>query len=112
MVGRYLRVNDREYPNPTDMTENYDNLETVNESEAGTDLIVEKRLGKLTANMTFQVSRLWRDRIITDCNLTSSIVYIDGVRKTGRLRLIDSHLEPESVNTDGYYTMTVVFYEK
>ena len=112
MLGKYLKVNGRQYPNPVEYVDNFENNETVNVSEAGTDLVASLRLLKLNATMTFQVSKRWMLIIKEDCSLLKSTIDIDGVTFDGRLRLTNATLEPDSELTEGYWTLSVTFIER
>lgn len=111
-LGKFIKINGTVMPNPTEYSEQFENLEKVNKSEAGTDLILVQRLMKLNVTMTFQVSRMMYDKIKQFCTLMTCDFYMDGTRYVGRLRLTGGNLEPESYNTDGYWTISVTFTEK
>lgn len=111
-LGKFIKINGITMPNPIEYNEEFENIETINTSEAGTDLVVSKRLMKLTATMTFQLSQMMYDYIKTFCELLSCDFNMDGKRYVGRLRLISSKLEPESYNTDGFWTVVITFSEK
>lgn len=49
-----MYFNTTEIPFPSSFTESYDTIESVNQSEAGTDLVNVTRYGKLTATMTIK----------------------------------------------------------
>lgn len=44
---------------PTKWDESFETLETVNETEAGTDVVDVRRQGKLTITATFKASSVW-----------------------------------------------------
>lgn len=111
-LGKFIKINGIAMPNPTEYSEQFENLEKVNKSEAGTDLILVQRLMKFNATMTFQVSTMMKDKITQFCNLMTCDFYMNGTRYVGRLRLSGCNLEPESYNTDGYWTISVTFSEK
>lgn len=112
MLGKYLKIDGLQYPNPISFSGTPEHKEKVNESEAGSDLVATKRLNKKNYAMTFQVSKYWYDRILADCSKLRVNAEIYGDQYVGRLRLATDTLEPDSVNTNGYWTIAVNFIEK
>mgnify|MGYP003311012749 CR=1 FL=1 len=115
MLGKYVKVDGVQYPNPTQTSESYANLENVNTSESGKDLASAQRLGKLTINFTFQLSSYWKERILADCRkLNVSLIYC-GKTYQGRLRASGNALaknSENSINTNGYWTLNIQFIER
>ena len=50
-----IKINNTSIPFSGSMSENYDTIETVNTSEAGTDIVQVARLGKLTLNIRYKM---------------------------------------------------------
>lgn len=115
MLGKYIKVDNVTYPNPTSTNVSFENNEKVNKSEAGTDLVSAIRLQKLTIKFTFQVSSYWRDIIRTDSRKLNVALNFGGNVYNGRLRVSGEVLAKNSENvssTDGFWTMTVSFVER
>lgn len=114
-LGKYLEVDGVRYPNPTANNGAPLNIEKINTSESGKRLTSAQRLGQLSQTFTFQVSSYWRNKIIEDCKKLSVNVNYCGVDYEGTLRLTGDVLAPNSENSDntnGYWTLTVVFIER
>jgi len=57
-----LKINGTSVPFPdTPIKENFETLESVNESEAGTDIVQVRRLGKLTLSCSYQLMGSWAE---------------------------------------------------
>lgn len=54
-----IKINNVAIPFSGSMTENYDTIETVNTSEAGTDIVQVTRLGKLTLSISYKILSDW-----------------------------------------------------
>ena len=54
-----IKINSTAIPFGGNMSENYSTIETVNVSEAGTDIVQTERLGKLTLNISMQTFSDW-----------------------------------------------------
>ena len=52
-------------PNPTSYSESSEVVENVNETEAGTDIVVIVRKDKLTVSLSFQCSSDWAQKFAT-----------------------------------------------
>lgn len=115
MLGKYITIDNLQYPNSVTTNIAYENNEKVNKSESGKDLVSSVRLLKHVITFTFQVSSYWRDLILTDCSKLSVTLKFGSKTLYGRLRVTADVLAPyseECDNTDGYWTMTVVFTER
>lgn len=115
MLGKYLKVNGVQYPNPTDLQIKYKNNENVNLSEAYTELTSVNRLCKLELAMTFQLTSSRYASILADCKLPSVRLSLNGVNYVGRLRMASADLEENSETTqgtDGLWTVKVSFSER
>lgn len=109
MLGKFVKINGTQLPNPVEYSENFSKVSNTFQSEAGDDLVVDVRTGKYTGNFTFQVSSLWRDRLISYADMKTIQLSIDGKIRTVRIESIDCSLEKDSEhakNTKGYWTVT------
>lgn len=114
MLGKYLNVNGVSYPNPVKFSPTYKNNEAVNLSEVYTELVSVNRLAKYGFNATFQLTSMWRDKILADCEKPLSVVVVDGRSYRGRLRVSGGDLEENSettAGTRGLWTLKVNFTE-
>lgn len=115
MLGKYIKVDGLQYPNPTKTQIAYENNEKVNKSEAGTELVSAIRLQKLSITFTFQVSSQWRDKILRDCRKLNVALDFGGNEYIGRIRVTKNVLAKDSEYvsiTEGFWTLTVVFTER
>lgn len=115
MLGKYLKINGTQYPNPTSFQIKYKNNENVNLSEAYTELTSVNRLCKMELAMTFQLTSFLYEAILADCKLPSVSLSLNGVNYVGRLRMASADLEDNSETTqgtDGLWTVKVSFSER
>lgn len=54
-----IKINSTAIPFSGSMEEKYDTIETVNVSEAGTDIVQVQRLGKLTLKISYKILSSW-----------------------------------------------------
>lgn len=54
-----IKINSTALPFGGTMSEKYDTIESVNQSEAGTDIVQTERIGKLTLSFSFQTLSNW-----------------------------------------------------
>lgn len=54
-----VKINSTAIPFSGSMQEKYDTIETVNTSEAGTDIVQVQRLGKLTLSISYKILSSW-----------------------------------------------------
>lgn len=54
-----IKINSTAIPFSGSMEEKYDTIETVNVSEAGTDIVQVERLGKLTLSISYKILSSW-----------------------------------------------------
>lgn len=54
-----IKINTTAIPFSGSMNENYDTIESVNTSEAGTDIVQTQRLGKLTLKISYKILSSW-----------------------------------------------------
>lgn len=109
MLGKFVKINGMQLPNPVEYSENISKVSNTFQSEAGDDLVVDVRTGKYTGSFTFQVSSLWKDRLISYADMKTIQLSIDGKIRTVRIESIDCSLENDSAyakNTKGYWTVT------
>jgi len=117
MLGRqFLKVNGSALPAPTvGPRTRYKHIENILVSEAGTDMDDVVRLNKRTVSCTFQVSSIWRDKLLTICsNATVSLQIGSETAFNVRPRIQNGDLFDCSYNTpgtDGLYTVSINFEE-
>ena len=117
MLGRqFLKVNGTSLPAPTvGPRTRYKHIENIMTSEAGTDMDDVIRLNKRTVICTFQVSSMWKNKLLTICsNETVSLQIGSETAFTVRPRLQNGDLFDYSYNTpgtDGLYTVSINFEE-
>lgn len=114
MLGRYIKINDIELPNPTSFSYGYNPSENVYESEAGTQLSNIKRLDRISWSASFNCTSTLRDTLLTYCKTPSVKVKIDnGDAIDGRLRLAGEVALVENSEytegTQGLWTVPVKF---
>ena len=54
-----VKINNTAIPFSGSMAEKYDTIESVNMSEAGTDIVQTERLGKLTLSISYKILSSW-----------------------------------------------------
>ena len=115
MLGNnFIKVNGEKLPNPRAMKWSNNPRETVQTSEAGTDIILPKRLDKRSATFTFQTTDRWRRKLEELCAEPTVILEYEGVSRQGRLRYNDATLLSGSeyvAGTNGLYTVKITFTE-
>lgn len=116
-LGRYLKINNVAIPNPKEggFSVTPTLIETVNQSEAGTDLVSVTRTSKPIFNMTFDLSSAWKTKLDNYSKLLSVTLSVDGVSYVGRFRAGSQQLVGNSAHTDGtqglwtcQYTFTTI----
>ena len=110
MLGKYIKINGEIIPNPTTYSESLTDIENVNQSEGGTDIVSTTRLGKYNSTMSFQISSYWKEKLREYTKKPTVVIEVDGVIYTVRLRAFSATLEAnsESVrNTQGYWNVSV-----
>ena len=114
MLGKHIKVDGVQYPNPSKFKINYKNNEVVNLSESYTELVSVNRLGKFETDMSFDVTSYWYGKILADCKKTSVSFSHNGIDYRGRMRITGADLQQysETVSgTDGLWTLKVKFME-
>lgn len=115
MLGNnYLTFNSVVLPNPVSFDISFQNIETIKQSVAGTDMGIVTRLQKRTFKGTWQVSSTWLNNFKTLCALsTATLVYLNE-SITCRARISSQKLAKNSeyaARTDGLWTISVTFTE-
>ena len=115
MLGsNYLRYNDFVIPNPESLSIDYENVESVALSEAGTDIGIVTRLEKMTLNCTFNCTSTWYTNFRAMGITSTGTLLFEGVSRTVRARITNATLAPYSEfadRTDGLWTVTMSFTE-
>lgn len=112
--NNYLKFNNVYIPNPESMTVDYENLENVAYSEAGTNLAIVTRLQKRTFSCTFNCTSTWLSNFKSMCGLSSGTLVWMGESITAMARISNAALQPYSEHasrTDGLWVVTVTFTE-
>lgn len=112
MLGRnFIRIQGTLIPTPATYTENFDNIEEVNQSEAGTDRVIVVRLQKKSYSLTFQVTEYWKNKLLT-YGAEHQVTFQIGSENSlnGRFRVSSSRLETNSNFSDvALYTVLATF---
>ena len=115
MLGsNYLTFNNKAIPNPVDMTVDYDNIENVVQSEAGTDLAIVTRLQKRTFTCTCNCTSTWLTQFKALCSLSSATLVWLGESIEAMARITNATLQQNSeyaARTDGLWSVTITFTE-
>lgn len=114
MLNRYLKINNTIIPNPINFSETPQFIETVNQSEAGSDLIAVTRAEKLVLTMTFNLSSFWLAKLKTYSQMLQVTLNYNGVDYIGRFRPATNTLQPGSEktkNTNGLFACQFTFTE-
>ena len=88
MLGkRFLKINGEAIPNPYDgFGVTFDEDETVNLSEAGTELVRVRRLNKTTFKGNWHLTSFWLDKFEAWCKMNTVTVTYRGKNYTCRMR--------------------------
>lgn len=112
MLGRdFIRINGVLIPTPASYSCNYDNIEEVNQSEAGTDRTIITRLQKKQYTLTFQVTEYWKQRLLS-YGLQPTVSFRVGEETTlhGRFRVTGDTLVTNSNLADvALYSVSTKF---
>lgn len=115
MLGKkYIKLNGIAIPNPINNSIQYENVETVNKSEAGTDLVNVSLLGKRSWNLTANCSSYWKKKYEAFGKLTQMVMELEGETIPVRVRLNSADMVENSANvpnTDGLYVVSLTIYE-
>ena len=117
MLGyRYLKINGTAIPNPVPGTFQIEFTpdETIENSEAGTELGAVKRLDKKTFKADFQVTSFWRQFLENVCKVRTVTLNYQGTDYTVRARGYNPKLFENSEwteGTEGLWTINLTFTE-
>lgn len=116
MLGyRFLKINNTPIPNPySGFKVTFTPDETINTSEAGTELVRVRRLNKRTFSGTWQLTSFWLNKFKTWSTSTTVKVTYQGNDYTCRMRGFNPTLAQDSEysdNTDGLWIVTPTFTE-
>lgn len=115
MLGKYIKINNEQMPNPNPGTfeYQYNPVENIFENEAGEQMANVKRLDRISWAATFQCTGAMKDRLLTICRAAECTCHINGVMYSGRLRLGGSvalYDNSEYIRgTDGLWTVPITF---
>lgn len=103
MLGNFLKINNTVIPNPKlgGFSVSPGFVETVAQSEAGTDLVQVTRTSKPVFNLTFDLSSDWKDKLDAYSKLLSVTLEVNGVSYLGRFRAGSQSLVGNSAHTEG-----------
>ena len=110
MLGEYLYFNGEKFPNPINPSKTKKAIENVNQSEAGTDLVVLVRPNKNSWSFKFNLSSRKKDILEALCLEESVTMKYMGKTYTVRVRDFQETLATNSEwipNTDGLYECSV-----
>lgn len=100
-----ITLNGEKIPFPQKISEKYETIENVYQTEAGTDSVVVTRVEKLTLTLSFQLSSAWAQKmrvLAKTQNLTAVIDEAGEVKtRTMRIRNYKSDLVENSRLTSG-----------
>ena len=117
MLGRgFIKVDNEQLPTPTTGPKiRIKNIESVLQSEAGTDLVDVIRLNKRTVSCSFQVTSTWKDKLLVIGNRSTVSVQIGTETAfTCRPRIANYDMYQDShtvAGTDGLWTVSMNFEE-
>lgn len=110
MLGKYIKINGLQLPNPVSYDENMSSIENDNTTESGKTLVAVVRLDLFSANMTFNLSSYWKDKIRDYCKENYVTLEVNGKEYQVRLRGYSAKLvenSERSEGTDGYWKVSV-----
>lgn len=114
MLGKdFIKINNVRIPTPASFSTSFDNIEEVNQSEAGTDRTIVTRLQKIEYSLTFQVTEFWKNKLL-DFGKENTVNLKVGNETTlyGRFRVTSSTFTKGSELTQvPLCTVTAKFYQ-
>lgn len=115
MLGKkYITIGGLAIPNPSSLSISYENIESVNLSEAGTDLVNVTRLQKRAFSISLKASSFWRAKYKELCMMSQTILELEGEEILVRCRLsseaLIEHTE-HAENTNGYWDISIELME-
>lgn len=112
-LGKFIKINNEQVPNPESFDETLNPSENIYESEAGTQLANIVRLDRYSFSASWNCSSRFKAKFLAWCKLASVDVTINGVTTSGRMRLGGSiSLVEDSANvggTEGLWTVPITF---
>ena len=115
MLGKYIKINNTQMPNPVAGTFEYSLAadENVFTNEAGQQMSNIRRLDRLTWAGTFQCTGTMKDAILAYCKTSFVECTFEGITYRGRLRLSGAVALYEwseyTDGTNGLWTVPIVF---
>lgn len=115
MLGKYLRINNEQLPNPIPGAFEYqlNADENVFTNEAGEQMTNIIRLDRLSWTGTFQCTGRMKDKLLAICKLAECSCTFEGETYGGRLRLGGAVVlydnSEYTAGTDGLWTVPLVF---
>lgn len=110
MLGKYLKFNNEQFPNPITPTRSSKTIENVSQSEAGTDLVCVVRPSKNSWSFKFNLSSTKKEILRAICEQESTSMEYMGVFYTVRVRDFQERLVENSewvTTSEGLYEVSV-----
>lgn len=115
MLGRqFLTIDGVTMPRTTGFNYELEPVETVNQSEAGTDLVVNTRLDKHIFTIDWKVTSFWLDKFEKICTKNTVTLNYQGENYVCRARGFAPNLIEDSElieNTDGLWEISLTLTE-
>lgn len=115
MLGKkYIQIDGLRIPNPRAFSIGYENIETVNISEAGTELVQTTRLQKRTFSLELYSSSFWRNKYKEICKKQTSTLVLEDESILVRCRITGEQLLENSElvgNTNGLWIISLELVE-
>lgn len=113
MLGKYLRIQGEQMPNPVNWSENLNPIEAEYYTENGTRKTIPTRLDRKSWTGEFQCTSYMKAKIETFCKLARIECLVNNVRYEGTLRMTGAPTLVENTefieDTDGLWTLSVTF---
>ena len=93
-----------------EITENFENIENIQKSEAATDTGTVTRLCKLTLNVTSKLNGVQYEAIKQKSMLTTGLLEYRGETKRARLRISNAKFEKYSEEIEGIDGLWTISY--
>ena len=114
MLGRdFIRVGGVKIPSPASFSISYDNIEDINQSEAGTDRTIVTRLQKKEVTITFTVTDFWKEKLLAFGRENQTTFQIGSeTAMTGRFRVTGTPMIlPSNLDVTTIWQLTAKFYQ-
>lgn len=115
MLGkRYITIGDLPIPNPNEFSITYENIENVNISESGSDLVNVTKLQKRTWSLSINATSLWRARYLELTRRSQTTLTMNDETVAVRCRIDSERLVQNSElanNTDGLWVINISIME-